>query len=136
MERVKKALQLVTASAVLIGMGFFIAIFTFGEDVIALFLNAGNEAVLAFAVYGAKLYAFAFLVNGLNIVVAGYFTAIGIPRQAVLVALSKGIVWVAAGIAVLPVLFGVHGIWLTVPIAEFVTVMLSGGLMYKHFRYN
>ncbi|CUH95338.1 putative membrane protein [Propionispora sp. 2/2-37] len=135
-ERVKKALQLVSVAAFVIGVGIFMAIFIFSKEVIAMFLNEGNEAVLAFAVYGAKLYAFAFLVNGLNIVVAGYFTAIGSPKKAVFIALSKGLLWIAAGIAVLPVLFGIQGIWLTVPIAEIVTVVLSGFLLHRHFKHQ
>lgn len=130
--RVNKALKLVAVAALLIGIGFFMAIFAFSREIIALFLS--DEQVLGFAVNGAKLYAFAFLVNGLNIVAAGYFTAIGSPKQAVLIALSKGIVWIAAGIAILPLLFGIHGIWLTVPLAELVTVVLSGGLLYRHFK--
>ena len=134
MERVKKTLQLVSMTAFVIGVGIFIAIFVFSKEVIALFLNGGQENVLSFAVYGAKLYAFAFLINGLNIIVAGYFTAIGTPQQALLIALSKGIVWIAVGIAVLPLLFGIQGIWLTVPIAETVTVLLSGILLYRHFN--
>jgi Na+-driven multidrug efflux pump len=133
MDRVKKALQLVSATAFVIGVGLFIAMFVFSKEVIALFLNDGHEEVLAFAVYGTKLYAFAFLVNGLNIVAAGYFTAIGSPKQAVLIALSKGIVWIAVGMVMLPALLGIQGIWLTVPIAEIVTVMLSGALLYRHF---
>ena len=134
MKRVKKALQLVAASAGVIGIGMFAAIFIFAGDVISLFLHEGNEDIVRFAVYGAKLYAFAFLVNGFNIVAAGYFTAIGNPGQAVLVALNKGVLWIVAGITILPVLFGVKGIWLTVPIAEFATLVLSGSLLYRHFR--
>ena len=134
LERVKKALQLVAAAAMLIGLGIFAAIFAFSQEVVVLFLHEGNTEVLSFAVYGAKLYAFAFLVNGLNIVAAGYFTAIGSPKRALLIALSKGIVWVATGITVLPVLLGIQGIWLTVPIAESVTVALSGLLLYRHFK--
>ncbi|WP_188398653.1 MATE family efflux transporter [Sporomusa sp. GT1] len=136
LERVKKALQLVAAAAIVIGIGFFIAIFVFSKEVIALFFNDGNEELLAFAVYGAKLYAFAFLVNGLNIVTAGYFTAIGSPKKAVLIALNKGIIWIAIGIVVLPLLFGIHGIWLTVPIAEIVTVVLSGFLLHSQFKHK
>ncbi len=134
--RVKKALQLVIAAAIVIGAGFFLAIFGFSKEVIALFFNEGNEELLAFAVYGAKLYAFAFLVNGLNIVTAGYFTAIGSPKKAVLIALNKGIIWIAIGIVVLPLLFGIHGIWLTVPIAEIVTVVLSGFLLHSQFKHK
>lgn len=136
MDRVKKALQFVSATAFVIGVGVFMAIFVLSKEVIALFLNEGNEAVLTFAVDGAKLYAFAFLVNGLNIVVAGYFIAIGSSKSAVFIALSKGSVWIAVGIAVLPVLLGIQGIWLTIPIAEIITVVLSGFLLYRHFKHQ
>jgi len=134
LERVRKALNLLLAATFVIGLGFFIAIFVFSNEVIALFLNDGHEKVLTFAVYGAKVYAFAFLVNGLNIVAAGYFTAIGTPKQAVLIAVSKGIVWITAGIVALPLLFGIQGIWLIVPMAESVTVVLSGFLLCRHFK--
>ena len=81
MDRVKKVLQMVLATGFVIGVGIFIAIFGFSKEVIALFLNEGNEQVLAFSVDGAKLYAFAFLVNGVNIVVASYFTAMAARRK-------------------------------------------------------
>lgn len=135
-DRVKKALQLVFATALAIGVGIFLIIFAFCQEVIGLFLNEGNESVLAFAVSGAKLYAFAFLVNGFNMIASGYFTAIGHPNQAVFIALSKGILWIAVGITVLPVWLGIHGVWLTVPVAEFITVVLSGWLLYRHFRQH
>lgn len=135
-ERVKKVLKLAGISAFAIGVGVFIAMSVFSKAVISLFLDAGNETVLIFAVYGAKLYSFAFLVNGLNIVASGYFTAIGKPKSAALIALNKGILWVAVGIVVLPALLGIRGIWLTVPLAEIVTVMLSGSLLYRHFKYQ
>ncbi len=134
MERVKKTLRLAIVTGLVIGMGIFIAIFAFSYEVISLFLNEGNEEVLSFAVNGAKLYSFAFLINGLNIAAAGYFTAIGNPKNAVLIALSKGMVWIAICITVLPVWIGVQGIWMTVPIAESVTVLFSGFLLYRHFK--
>ncbi len=136
MERVKKALQLAAITAFVIGAGMFTAISVFSKEVISLFLDAGKEGILEFAVQGAKLYAFAFLVNGLNIVTSGYFTAIGNPKYAAMVAVSKGIVLVVLGILTLPVILGIGGIWLTVPIAEIITVMLSAVLVYRQFKYQ
>lgn len=135
MDRVKKTLQLVFATGFLIGVGIFMAVFIFSQEAILLFLKDRSEQVVAFAVNGAKLYAFAFLVNGLNMIAAGYFTAIGIPQKAVLIALSKGIVWIAAGIVLLPLLLGIQGIWLAVPMAECITAVLSGNLLYRHFKH-
>lgn len=133
-ERVKKAVKLAGFSALIIGVGFFSMLSIFAGEIIAIFLDASSDHVLNFAVYGAKLYAFAFLVNGLNIVASGYFTAIGKPKPSALIALSKGIVWIGIGIIILPPLFGIKGIWLTVPIAEMLTLLLSASMMYKHVK--
>ena len=131
--RVKKALKLACITAFSIGIGFFLVFFVFSKEIVSIFLAAGNEKVLNFALYGAKIYAFSFLVNGLNIVTSGYFTAIGQPKNAALISLSKGFLWITAGIAILPALFGIKGIWLTVPLAEAATILLSIGLLYRHF---
>ncbi|WP_371380207.1 MATE family efflux transporter [Sporomusa aerivorans] len=136
MERVKKVLQLAGFSAFVIGVGLFIAISAFAREIIVIFLDVHNDTVLDFAEYGAKLYASAFIVNGLNIVASGYFTAICKPQSAVLIALSKGIVWIGAGIVILPELFGIRGIWLTVPVAEMLTLLLSAALLYNHYKYQ
>lgn len=136
MNRVKRTLQLAAATAFVIGAGMFIAISVFSKEVISLFLDTDKGHILTFAVHGAKLYAFAFLVNGLNIVTCGYFTAIGIPKHAAMVAISKGIVLIVLGILTLPVILGIGGIWLTVPIAESITVILSAILVYRQFNYQ
>ena len=134
MERVKKVLKLTAFSALLIGIGLFAVISIFAREIIAIFLDADNDIVLNFAVDGAKLYALAFIVNGLNVVASGYFTAIGNPKRSALIALSRGIVWVGIGIVMLPQIFGIKGIWLTVPVAELLTLILSVALMYEHFN--
>ncbi|MBU2699707.1 putative MATE family efflux protein [Sporomusaceae bacterium BoRhaA] len=135
-ERVKKALKLAGFSAIIIGVGLFSVISIFAREIIAIFLDANHEQAFNFAVYGARLYTFAFLVNGLNVVSSGYFTAICKPKSSGLIALSKGIVWIGIGIVMLPQIFGIKGIWLTVPVAEMLTLILSGSLMYKHFKYQ
>lgn len=136
LERVKKVLKLAGFSAFIIGVGIFAVISIFAREIIGIFLDANHAQALNFAVYGARLYAFAFLVNGLNIVASGYFTAICNPKNAVLIALSKGIVWIGIGIVMLPQIFGIKGIWLTVPVAELLTLILSLSLMYKSFKHN
>lgn len=134
LQRVKKALKITFAAAFIIGLSIFIAIFFFSKEVLSLFFSEENQEVLTFAVYGAKLYAFAFLFNGLNIVISGYFTAIGSPKKALVISLSKGIVFIALGITLLPLLLGIEGIWLTVPLAEIITLGLSGFFIYWHSK--
>lgn len=135
-ERVKKAVKMAAFSAFFIGIGIFIIIFNYARDIIAVFVGVNNAVVLNFASYGAKIYAFAFLLNGLNIVASGFFTAICYPKNSAFIAVSKGIVWIGICVMILPMLLGVSGIWLTVPIAETLTFILSVKLVHKHFKHK
>ncbi|WP_378955110.1 MATE family efflux transporter [Pelosinus sp. sgz500959] len=135
-ERVRKALKLTVFSAFFIGVGIFIIISNFSREIIMIFFDANNDRVLNFAVYGAKIYAFAFLVSGLNIVASGYFTAICDPKSSALIAISKGMVGIGICLTVLPSILGIKGIWLTVPVAEILTLILTVSLMYKQFKYQ
>lgn len=132
-ERVKKAFRLAASSAVVIGAGIFALLFFFAKEIILLFLDANNANVLNFAVYGARLYAMAFILSGLNIVASGYFTAVCRPKNAAAIAVSKGILWVGVCLVVLPAVWGINGIWLAVPVAELMTVILSMTLIHSHF---
>ena len=133
LERVKKAFRLAVFSAVAIGTGIFAVLFFYAGDIILLFLDERNAVVLEFAVYGARLYALAFVLSGVNIVASGYFTAVCRPKDAAAIAVSKGVLWIGVCLVALPALFGVRGIWLTVPVAEFLTVILSMTLLRSHF---
>lgn len=91
-----------------------------------------NIEVINLASSGAKIYAFAFLINGFNIVTSGYFTAIGNAKASIIVSGSRGLVFIVVGIFVLPMFLGVNGIWFTVPFAEIVTVFIGMYILKKH----
>lgn len=135
-KRIKKVLGLTAITATIIGITIFFAIFSFGSNLIYIFLNVENSEILNFAVTGAKIYAFAFLISGLNIIASGFFTAIGSPGKSAIIALNKGLIWISIGIIIYPQLFGIQGIWLAVPIAELITLSLSMILFYNQFKTN
>lgn len=135
-KRIKEVLGLTAITATIIGITIFFAIFSFGSNLIYIFLNIENSEILNFAVTGAKIYAFAFLISGLNIIASGFFTAIGSPGKSAIIALNKGLIWISIGIVVFPQLLGIQGIWLAVPIAELITLSLSMLLLYHQFKTN
>ena len=87
-------------------------IFLFGKYLILLFVS-DNQAVLDLALHGSKIYAFTFFFNGLNILFSGYFIAI-----------CRGIIFILAGISILPQFMGISGVWMTVPVAEILTLLV------------
>lgn len=122
-SRVKEIFNLSLKISLIIGILTFLALFFFAEPLVKMFMNS-NEIVLEIAKEGARLYAIAFLINGFNTLSACYFTAIGFAKESIIIALSKGLVFIIIGIFILPEFLGINGLWLTIPFAEALTLFI------------
>lgn len=122
-DRVKTVIKDGVISGFVIGCVLFVILLFGGERLAGMFAN-GNTEVIEIAAKGASIYAFAFLVNSFNIIYSVYFTAIGGAKESALIALSRGVVWIVIGINIWPLYFGMTGVWMTIPIAETMTLLL------------
>lgn len=109
-------------SGLVVGILLCILLLLGGETLAGLF--ADSPEVVAIASKGATIYAFVFLTNSFNIIYSVYFTAIGGAKESAMIAFSRGILWIVVGINLLPIYFDLIGVWLTVPLAETMTMLL------------
>lgn len=123
--RVRQTLWLALRTNFLIGLTIFTVLVLFGGEVIALFFDNAESGVISMAAHGTSIVAFAFLVNGLNILASSYFTAMGNAKLSVVISLLRGLVFVAVGIYLLPKLLGIEGVWYAIPLAEVATLCVS-----------
>ncbi len=123
-QRVRKIMQTSYICNLVFGVLLFSLLFFLGEPLVSLFIGDSPE-LIDLAVSGGKLYAFSFLLSGFNILNSGYFTFIGKGLESVLVAASRGFVFVSVGILVLPNFLDINGIWLSVPFAELCAVIVG-----------
>lgn len=130
-DRVKEVLNISYKVTLVVGVILFCTLFLFGENLVSMFVS-GNKQVSEMAIEGAKLYAFAFFLNGFNIVYSGYFTAIGKAKESIIISACRGIVFVIVGIAILPNIMSLSGIWLTIPFAELMTFIVGTSLINKN----
>lgn len=133
-ERVKKVMKMAVKTNLLCGMLFIAVLCLFSRPIIGIFVDASETAVLDIASHGAVLASIAFLFNGFNIFAASYFTAIDRPNLSLLVAALRGLIFLVPLIMLLPMLWGMNGIWLAIPIAELATAIAAFWLMkvYKN----
>lgn len=130
-ERVQKLLKASVIVNIVIGVIIFIIMAAFSKPLINIFLKDGKN-VLEMASTGARIYGLAFLFNGLNILISSYFTAIDDAKSSIIVAASRGLIFIFVGILVLPYLFGINGIWGTIVFAEVVTIFICYRLLKKN----
>lgn len=135
-SRIGQAFVMAMKSNLVIGFVIFLLLFFFGESVISLFFRSGETKVMEIASRGTSIYAFAFLINGFNILSASYFTALANAKVSIIISMLRGLVFIAIGIYVLPRLFGVEGIWFAVPLAEVLTFVVSIILVRHSFKYH
>lgn len=124
-KRIKITLRMAALTNSAIGVSLFLLLSLFGEQVISLFFRGEESQVIAIAANGTTIYAFAFLVNGLNILSSSYFTAMANAKLSVIISLLRGLIFLAAAIYILPMIFGIGGIWYAVPLAEILTFAVS-----------
>lgn len=80
---------------------------------------------------GFFLFSFNYIFAGLNIFSSSLFTAFSDGKISAIISFVRTFVLIVINILVLPLILGVNGIWLSVPIAECMTVFLSGYFIWK-----
>lgn len=119
-ERIREARKLgvlagAAAGVIFTSIGIFLPV-----QLSYLFLEPSPE-VLSMAVPAIRLYFIGFLVSEWNIIGGTYFQSVVQPKKSLLITLLRGIVLNSILVFLLPAVFGVDGIWLTVTVSEFLT---------------
>jgi Na+-driven multidrug efflux pump len=121
-QRVRKTLLISLGISVLLGLGISTLFVFFSPTVVSVFLS-GESAAGALAASGLPYYASGFVFMAVNICVVGYYQSIERAGLAVLLTLLRGVVFMAVAFVAMPMLAGVKGLWLSVPVAEALTLV-------------
>ena len=74
---------------------------------------------------GFRIYCFAFLINGFNIYGSAFFTALNNGLLSALISFLRTLVFQMAAILILPLIFGINGIWYSITVAELLTLCVT-----------
>ncbi len=84
-----------------------------------------DEKVQQMALRGIRIFMFNFLLCGINSIASAYFTSCGKAKESAIISSSRGLVILLATIFILPMIFGFDGIFLTSPVTETITLLLT-----------
>ncbi len=134
LQRSKKLYAYGAGTALLIGTVFYVAGALFSHSIVNLFNSDGGVQLFQIAEQGIRLYFLAFFPMSVNVVTISFFASQGAAKESFLLSILKGIVFVLPLLYLLPSVMGTAGIWLTVPLAELITILLCGLLLVVHFK--
>ncbi len=122
MDRVREGRNLGLITAMAAGVLFTVSGFLIPVPIAELFL-VPTEQIIAMAVPAIKLYCISFVVSEWNIICGTYFQAIVKPKLSLMITVMRGIALNSILVFLLPVIFGVNGIWAVVTVSEVITAI-------------
>ncbi|MHA7231492.1 MATE family efflux transporter [Vibrio campbellii] len=132
-ERIDEILKLGVKAAMGSGTVFLLGIWLSAPLIASIYLGDAND-LIPIAASALTFYFFGVPLMGLNMVIANLFQAIAKPKQATLISLCRGFVFVALGVLLLPKFFPQDGIWASIVFAETLTAVISLSMLLNYKR--
>lgn len=124
-ERVAEAEKISLKTAVFSGVLAMMFFVLMPKMMVGLFLDTSTPTA-ELAISGLPYFATGFVFFIVNLSAIGYFQSIENVKAATVFALLRGFVFLIPVFCVMPQLFGVTGIWLSMPVSELATMLLIG----------
>ena len=78
------------------------------------------------------IYGISYLLVGFNFYASSFFTALNNGVVSAIISTTRALVFETSAVFILPAIFGVEGIWLSVTCAEVLSLVLSVAMLKKH----
>ena len=127
-ERLRKIFKMSATIIVILSTIAFILAMVLAPTITHIFLEEGSYAY-SLAISGFYIFAVEFLFCGMNIYASSFFTALSNGKISAFISLMRTFVFISIAVLVLPIYMGLDGIWIAVPLAEFLTIWISAYLI-------
>jgi putative MATE family efflux protein len=131
-KRIEEFLKLAFITTCLVGVVMILLLLFIPDTLANIFLEDTNYKTKQIVLSFATFIWIAFLFNGINLVISAYLTAIHKPLASMIIAVSRSFIFPIFFIFTLPFFFDLDGIFMAIPMAEFMTFII-GIILFKKF---
>lgn len=118
------------------GIGMVISAELLAAPLSKIFVGYDAE-LMEMTVWGFRIFALSFAFMGFGIFVSSFFTALNDGVTSALISFLRTLLFQGSAIMILPSIWGINGVWLSVVVAEFVAVVLGAMfLVLKKKKYH
>ena len=128
-DRVKRVLNLAIIWTVVIAGFGFIIMMALPATVIHMFTS--DKEFISKGIFPLRAVIIFLPLLGIQMLGGGLFQAIGKAVPALIITISRQILFLIPAVILLPILLGVDGVWLSVPLADFLSILVTGIWIYK-----
>lgn len=135
----QKELKGLLAKSLLIIAVFSVSMLVLGELLarpLSMIFVGYDQGLLELTLRGFLIYSFSFLFAGIAIYGSSFFTALGNGLVSALISFLRTLVFQMAAVLLLPLIWGIDGIWISIVVAELmaaaVTILFMIGMRRKY----
>ncbi|MDD2233607.1 MAG: MATE family efflux transporter [Desulfitobacteriaceae bacterium] len=133
--RVKETLKKGIIAGMVMASGGYIIILTLAPQIVGLF-SKDDLALTQLTVHALATFLAVLPIVGFQIVGANYFQAVGKPVQSTILSLSRQVLIFIPLLLILPNYYGIEGVWITAPIADVLSVMMTAAFLIFEMKKN
>ncbi|MBK5192993.1 MAG: MATE family efflux transporter [Flavobacteriaceae bacterium] len=133
-HRVRKSINTAILYASVLALIVFAGIMFFSEDIVRIFTN--NPKIIAETPHAMRWVFAATPIIALQLIGSAYFQAIGKAVPALLLTLSRQGFFFIPLVLILPKYFGEIGVWISFPLADVLSTILTGYFLNREIREN
>lgn len=122
-DRVIKVLRLTIICATIVMTAGFLVAMIFPELMVKIFTS--DPQLIDLSSKGARVVFLAFPIVGFQIVTSNFFQSLGMAKKAIFLSLSRQLLFLAPCLIILPRLIGVKGVWLSLPISDIISTIVT-----------
>lgn len=122
-DRVIKVLRLTIICATIVMTAGFLVAMIFPELMVQIFTS--DPQLIDLSSKGARVVFLAFPIIGFQIVTSSFFQSLGMAKKAIFLSLSRQLLFLAPCLIFLPRLIGVKGVWLSLPISDIISTIVT-----------
>lgn len=93
-----------------------------------------DQRLIEIASQGLSLTMSMFFMAGFQMVTANFFQSIGLAQKAIFLSLTRQLLFLLPALYLLPMFYGVKGVWLSMPTADIVATTVSASFLWYQFR--
>ncbi len=134
-SRVKEALQKGMLLATAISIIGFLVIMLFPSQLVALF-GKNDAPLIAMGAEGLQRFLFTLPILGALVVGSNYFQAIGKPKRALFLSLTRQLLFFIPSIIILPKFWGLKGIFYSGPVSDVLSTTVMAVFLIWELRRN
>jgi putative MATE family efflux protein len=132
MERVKETLRTSVLTTFVIGAAFYIPFMIFPASIIGIFST--DTVLIESGIFPFRMIMLLFPFIGFQVIGAGFFQSIGKAMPSIALSLTRQVLFLIPLILLLPLIMGINGIWISFPIADFLSIVVTGILLAREIK--